>query len=333
MSVLVARARAVVRWMTDTPHATAGLSLLRALIGLISTAFYLGAYADRGLLFGPDGVYGTQGIRDYASGIGTWTVYGASPSPALFEVLFHLGLVLAVLVFLGIGGRPVLAAHYVFMWSLYMANPSIMDGGDALAAIAAVFLLFTRCYSSFTVRQTRGSEAPSAMTAAMNNTGLLLLATQVCIVYLMAGLYKVQGELWQDGTALYYILSVPEFYWPGITPFLTQFDWVLVLGAYGTVLTSVFFPVLVFFRAGRPVAVAAMLLFHLAIAVLMGLTSFALVMAAFDLLFVSAHVERLRVRARAGARAVFDQLRSMLRGRRSGEGSIEDPRALARERP
>lgn len=293
------RGGAVPDWMVDAPRATTALSLLRTVVGVVSVALYVRQYAGRSTFFGPDGVYGTDGIREYAASIGTWSLYALSESEVLFEIVFHVGLAVAVLVMLGLGGRPVLALHYVLLWSLYMANPAFMDGGDALAATAVLFLLLTRCYSAFTVVTRRRQRGAGQFASLVNNTGLLLLVTQVSVVYLMAGLYKVQGELWQDGTALYYILNVPEFFLPGVTPLLVQSDWLMVIGAYLTVLTSVFFPVLVLFRAGRPVAVAAMLTFHLAIALLMGLTSFALVMAAFDLLFVNAHVESLRRRARS----------------------------------
>ncbi|WP_158407769.1 HTTM domain-containing protein [Curtobacterium sp. MR_MD2014] len=288
-------------------------------------SIYVGQYSDRLLLFGPDGVYGTAGIRDSAASIGTWSLYGLSEDPWVFELLFHAGLVIAVLVMLGVGGRALLAVHWVLIWPLYMANPGLMDGGDALASTATCFLLLTRCYSAFTVRRIR-SEPVGVIASVCNNTGLLLLVTQVVVVYLMAGLYKVQGQLWQDGIALYYILSVPEFFLPGVTPFVLQSDWVLVIGAYATVLASVFFPVLVLFRQGRPLAVAVMLTFHLAIAVLMGLTSFALVMAAYDLLFVNHHVVRLRRRAALLRRALAG-----CREETVDERSVESTATLAGE--
>lgn len=315
---LGSRVGQVADWMVDAPRATSALSLLRAVIGLVSTALYVRHHAGRSTFFGPDGVYGVDEIRDYTSGIGTWSLYAMSGSDAFFEVLFHVGLVVALLVMLGVGGRPVLAAHYVLLWSLYMANPAFMDGGDALAATGVLFLLLTRCYSAFTIVKRRRGPETRPVASLCNNTGLLLLATQVSVVYLMAGLYKVQGELWQDGTALYYILNVPEFFLPNVTPLLVQSDWLMVIGAYVTVLTSVFFPVLVFFRAGRPIAVTAMLTFHVAIAVLMGLTSFALVMAAFDVLFVNAHVVSLHRRLRSSWERAIARLLSRLR--REGQG-------------
>jgi hypothetical protein len=321
------RIATVVEWMTDAPRALEALSLLRAVLGLISVSVYVGQYRDRALLFGPNGVYSTTGIRDSAERTGTWSLYGVSESPLFFEILFHAGLVIAVLVIVGVGGRALLAVHWILIWSLYMANPGLMDGGDALAATATCFLLLTRCYSAFTVRRTRRHPL-GALANVCNNTGLLLLATQVVVVYLMAGLYKVQGQLWQDGTALYYILNVPEFFLPGITPLVVQSDWAMVIGAYTTVLASVFFPVLILFRAGRPFAVTVMLTFHLAIAVLMGLTSFALVMAAYDLLFVNHHVVRSHQRLVLACRRLTTRRKEAL-----DEGPDEVTGTLASERP
>lgn len=86
-------------------------------------------------------------------------------------------------------------------------------------------------------------------------------------------------------------------------------------------LTSVFFPALVFFRVGRPVAVTAVLTFHLAIALLMGLTSFALVMAAYDLLFVDAHVVSLHRRARSLWNGALARISTRFQGETRGAES------------
>lgn len=288
------------------PRAVSSLGLIRMTIGLVGVAFYLSHYVKREVFFGPDGVYGFDLLQTQLLSSGSFSLYAVSDSRTYFEVLFHGGLAVSLCVFLGLGGRPVLTLHLVLLWSIYMTNPAFMDGGDAVIIAASSFLLLTRCYDRFAIFRRRAllAEPPSSLRCAIHNTGVLLLASQLSIIYLMAGLYKVQGKMWQDGTALYYILRVPEFFWPGVTPLLFAHPWVLVLSAYGTVLVSVFFPVMIWFRAGRPIAVVAMLGFHIAIGVLMGLTSFALVMMAADCVFVSGHVENMRL-------ALSNRLRSL----------------------
>lgn len=315
---LLLRAQEVSSWITTAPRAASSLGLIRLTIGLVGLAFYLSHYAKRELFFGPEGVYGFDLLRAQLTSSGGFSLYAVSDGLTYFEVLFHAGLILALCVFLGVGGRVVLALHAVFLWSIYMTNPAFMDGGDAVVIAGSLFLLLTRCFDRFTVSR-RKSVRDKSMTpvrCSIHNTGVLLLASQLSIIYLMAGLYKVQGKMWQDGTALYYILRVPEFFWPGITPVLFEHPWLLVLGAYGTVLVSVFFPVLVWFRGGRPVAVVAMLGFHVAIGALMGLTSFALMMMAADCLFVSGHVEKVRLAITATSRSVLTEVVRILPRRR-----------------
>ncbi|WP_416444405.1 HTTM domain-containing protein [Leucobacter sp. HNU] len=281
-------------WMTAAPHAVAALGLLRSVIGICGLAFYLEDYGNRRLLHGPEGYYGHDLLSGYFERSSGWSVYLLSDSLIWFEFLFHVGILVTILIALGVGGRGALGLHFVLLWSLFMTNPMLLDGGDNLMMIVVPFLLLTRCFDRFRIHRPIWTPGPAKwnLGTVAHNTGLLLIAGQVCIVYLMAGLYKVQGQLWQDGTAIYYILRTPEFFWPGITEIIFHFDWLIVLASYATVLTSIAFPVLVLFPAGRPIAVALMAAFHLAIGILMGLTSFALIMIAIDLLFVNQHVVR-----------------------------------------
>jgi hypothetical protein len=305
-------AEAILRWMTSQPHSVASVGFLRMMIGIVSTAFFLRHYAERGLFFGPQGVYGIDALREQLELTGSFSLYSLTDASWWFELCFHAGLVTSVAVAIGVGGRSVLAAHYVLLWSLFMTNPSFMDGGDAVLSACTVFLLCTRCYSRFTLvpdRLTDAKKTDQPVVSVLHNTGVLLIAAQLCIVYLMAGLYKVQGTLWQDGTALYYILRVPEFFWPGVTPLLFSQGWLMVISAYGVVLASIFFPVLVFFQAGRGVAVIVMIALHAGIGLMMGLTSFALIMIAADTVFVNIHVENGRLEARRALRQVSGRIR------------------------
>ncbi|PRY52489.1 vitamin K-dependent gamma-carboxylase-like protein [Knoellia remsis] len=288
-------AATAVGWLVDRPRALSAVAVIRAVIGLCGLAMYVSDYRIRHLLFRPD-VLGAGVIASPQETGLVPTLYSTFRDGAGFEAVYHVGMLAALAVTLGVGGRLGLAVHYLLIWSLYATNPLVLDGGDNLVMILGLVLLLTRCYDRLTVvrlfrgRGTQRSVPPVATIA--HNTGVLLVAAQICIVYLMAGLYKVQGRLWQDGTALYYVLRVPEFTWPGVTEHLFRFEWLLVLGAYATVWLSIYFPLLVLVRRTRLWAVLAMSVFHVSIAALMGLTSFALIMIACDLVFVNSHVER-----------------------------------------
>lgn len=294
-------------WMAGRPHSLGSVAVIRAVVGLCGLAMYLSDYRIRHLLFMPE-VLGAGGTSSTSHATGSFlTLYRFFGEGVGFEVVYHLGILAALAVMLGVGGRIGLAIHYVLIWSLYAANPLVLDGGDNLVMILGLVLLLTRCYDRLNLRSWLSSTAAAPRVGPVatiaHNTGVLLIAAQICVVYLMAGLYKVQGQLWQDGTALYYILRTPEFHWPGVTEHVFAFEWFLVIGAYATVWLSIYFPLMVLVPRLRLPAVLLMSGFHLSIAVLMGLTSFALIMIACDLVFVNRHVERAgRSLARAGAR-------------------------------
>ncbi len=54
-----------------------------------------------------------------------------------------------------------------------------------------------------------------------HHAGLAAIILQLCILYGASALYKVQGEMWQNGTAIYYITRTQEFAWPGVSSSLS----------------------------------------------------------------------------------------------------------------
>lgn len=314
------------RKLTSRKRAVAALGLLRSVVGLLGVAYYIGLYGKRYFLLGNDGVFGQDATMSNATTAGTWSLYRMQDDLWWFDCIFYAGLACALLTFLGIGGRLILALHYAFLWSTYMQNPFLLDGGDNIIMIIVPFLLLTRCYQSFSLLNIlRVREAPrnGSLAIGFHNCGALLIMVQICIVYLMAGLYKVQGQLWQDGTALYYILRTPEFNFPAVTPLLFHFDILLVVGAYLTVLWSIFFPIMVVFKRGRKVAVFGMMLFHMGIAILMGLTSFALIMIAVDLLFVSSTLDLFRENSKVWWRRTWEVTRPTVSSGSSSDGVLD----------
>ncbi|MBQ0997796.1 HTTM domain-containing protein [Streptomyces nigra] len=277
-----------------TPFAVLGVSGTRALLGFVGFMFYASQYADRHYLFGPSGVESWSRFTDVLDETGTFSLYSVSTSTAWFELVFHLGMLLALAVTLGVGGRPVLALHWVFLWSVYQRNQFLLDGGDNLAYLVIPLLMLTRCYDRLSFPSGLAGRVrerlPGGLRAAqtpLHNLGVLAIATQICLVYVTSGLYKVQGKLWQDGTALFYIMRIPEFELPGFSRLVYGNDLLVVVGTYATTLFLVYFPLGVLVPRLRPWAAVASIGFHLSIAFFMGLTGFALTMVACDLIFLS----------------------------------------------
>lgn len=198
-----------------------------------------------------------------------------------------------------------LAVHWALLWSFAQRNPLLLDGGDNLALIIVPMLLLTACFDRlrlFPPLWTVPLITRHWLATLLHNIGVLAVGAQICLVYVTSGLYKVQGEMWQDGTALYYILRVPEFMWPGVSELVFTNALLVTAGSYAATLLLVMFPAMILVDWLRTPVTVAMVLFHVSIALLMGLTGFALTMIACDVVFIDAWLRRVRMPVRLPGR-------------------------------
>ncbi|MEU1149009.1 HTTM domain-containing protein [Streptomyces sp. NPDC005863] len=120
-----------------------------------------------------------------------------------------------------------------------------------------------------------------------HNAGLLVIMVEACLIYATAGWYKIQGSRWQDGTAVYYPLNLDYFSpWPALSELLSSHGIMVLLVTYGTVAVQVAFPFTLFNRRVKNVLLAAMIVEHSVIAVVLGLPFFSLAMIAADSVFL-----------------------------------------------
>ncbi|WP_149182499.1 HTTM domain-containing protein [Streptomyces sp. TRM49041] len=121
----------------------------------------------------------------------------------------------------------------------------------------------------------------------LHNAALAVIMAEVCLIYATAGWYKIQGSRWQDGTALYYPLKLDYFTpWPALSDLLAGGGVMVMLITYATVIVQVAFPFTLFNRRVKNVLLAAMMLEHAGIALLLGLPFFSLAMIAADAVFL-----------------------------------------------
>jgi antimicrobial peptide system SdpB family protein len=218
-----------------------------------------------------------------------FSLYRLAVTPWMFELLFHLGIVVAVLFVLGWRTRLMTVLNYVFWTSMLRRFPFLWDGGDNVLQLVLIYAMFGdlgACWSFDAARRTRHATDPewARLRAIGHSATMLAIAIQISLVYGVAGLTKVQGETWRNGTALYYALRSGEFTLPGYSEIIFHNGVLLTLLAYATVAMQVSFPFMLFLnRRSRTLVVLAGLSFHLGIAVFMGLVTFALFLIAVDL--------------------------------------------------
>lgn len=297
----------VLAWMADTPHALCGIAVARILFGIGVLGLVLHHLADREFFWGAGSAW-SQPFRD--------TTVWSSPMFGFFSPgdtggvltlkLAVLGLA-ALAMIVGIGGRIPVAIVLLLSVSLLALSPTSVDTEDIIIRIMLAYLLLCQVTARLSADQwlarRRGARrplVPAWLTTPLNNAGVVLICGQLCIVYVMAGLAKLRGPTWRDGTAMYYTLHLDQYSpWPELGHALAPHAWIVLPMSWVAVLAQILFPVLVAFARTRLLAVLGLIALHVGIAVLLGLGLFSLAMVAADAVFVrDESIERWRQRWR-----------------------------------
>lgn len=307
---LTARLDDGVRWMTASAHATYGVALMRVAFGVGIGTYVVVNLPARDALWGPGARWttplGGQALTD---------------GPVLTAACAAL-LAVAAAVAAGWHARWTVPLLLVGWSGLTGINPLIADQGDNISRILLIYLCFADTSARWSLdarrrARRRGSGAGGSPSGAVpppsdganqvrylaHNAAVLAVGAQICLAYVLSGLFKLQGAEWRDGSAVYYPLLLPQFRpWPGLADLIAGSGWLVAAATWGTLALQLTFPLLLLHRRLRTVAVAGALTMHAGIAVVMGLPFFSLFMMAGDCVFLrDATVARWRVRERPGA--------------------------------
>lgn len=269
-------------------HRLIGLSLLRVLLGIAAMLFYLSDYTHRQFLWGPQS-YDSPALSGRQLTGGLFSAYLFSNSQFWFEAVFHLGLLVAAL-FTIFGGRGLTVLQAVFMWSIYNRNQDVLEGGDNLARILLIFMIFctTNAYFSPGSRARRerlaAAEGGYSLRVLIHNLAAFLIVFQVCSVYFFAGLNKIIGTIWQDGVATYYISRIPAFHGSGLYANLMSQPFIGTVTSYMTILIELAFPFAILSSRAwiRKANVLMIETMHLGIIAFMSLVCFGIIMIGAD---------------------------------------------------
>ena len=276
--------RAAWRWLGDEPHQRRGLRALQVALGamLLFRCSTEGPFAIH--LWGPHGL--GRGSTAYALGPALGGVLDRAFTTEAGTVMVVVALAAGALgLTLGLLTRLATGLALLSLFLLESRLPELGDGGDNVARIVLMYLLFALPTQA---RAERGSLA-----VWLHNVAMLAVALQVVVLYSTAGFSKTFGERWQHGTATYYLSQVEWFSLPALRD-LFKHPVVATLTSYGPPLYMVWFPIAILSPL-KPWWIAIGILFHLSIAVGLGLVTFSTVMIGLLLFLVSdREYERLR---------------------------------------
>jgi antimicrobial peptide system SdpB family protein len=208
------------------------------------------------------------------------------------EIAKWIAIVILVAVVIGYWPQLTGILHWWISYS-FVNSAVLVDGGDQVISVLAFFLI------PITLADPRkshwmkppGTSAGLPYRLIIANTSITVIRIQVAVIYLHSAVAKCAVTEWQNGTALYYWFTDPMFglsSWlkPVVMPMLvtsvsvTLWTWSIVL------LEFLLFAGLIANKKIWPILLWAGISFHIGIALVHGLTSFAMAMSAALILFL-----------------------------------------------
>lgn len=269
---MLAKLDELLEW-TAQPRQQTGLKVARVSFGLIILFIYTINFSQRHFLLGADGLY---------QNVSRFNLFAIPDVP--LDLLYGLAIIVALLFAVGIGGRFVALCNLLFFWSWTNGAAIVGDGGDNVLRIILAYMLFCDLTGSLPAKPTTIWQRLGSI---LHNAGLVAIVLQLSTLYLTSGLMKIRGEMWQDGTALYYILQVREFSNPKVAGLLLQFPHLLTAATYATCLFQIAFPWLLLNPVTKRIGILISMSFHLGILVAMNLVSFSAIMITMELILVT----------------------------------------------
>ncbi|RFA18976.1 HTTM domain-containing protein [Subtercola boreus] len=294
-------------WMLGQKHATYGVSAARVVYGAVVVGFVAANFGVRDFLWGPGSSW-VSPIEHQTAWPFPFVFFSSADPEWLFTLKFLLLGLAGLALMLGWHSR-ISAIVTLFLYiSLVSTNPVAYDQTDNAFRILLFYFCFTDLSGHWSLDARRRSRAasgprsgsgsgrrlsaprrriPSWVTVVLHNGGVIAVALQLFIIYGIAGLAKVAGSQWADGTAVYYPLQLDSLNpWPWLAQLVTANALAVNVATYVSVYVEVFFAFLLLTRWTRILALIGIAGMHLGIAVLMGLPFFSFSMMAADGIFI-----------------------------------------------
>jgi len=310
-------------------------------VGLIRVAAGLLAFWSL-LVFGLDlhDYFGSRGWADLSVIQSlerplTWSFWFAVPDPWL-RTVWCVCLVVLGLYTCGLFSRLTSVMSWVIVVSTVRRVPIALYGFDQILSVLTLYVAVTGAGGQAVSldrfwrrwRQARAAAAqgrafqreggpgrrvapedpgiPPATVSA--NLAVRLIQLHLVVIYGMAGLAKLQGPSWWNGTSLWKTMTTGEFV---VLDFTALAAWPLLVNllTHVSLALELLYPVLIWVRIVRPLLLAGIVALHLGIAVMSpGLTEFALAMLTANVAFVSGAWLRERVTGptQPALRVLFD---------------------------
>ena len=259
------------------------LALFRISFGMLLMADALFLAPSLNFLFGTRGVL-DRGIylRDFSSRF--FSIYNwAADGPAMLSLMFAAHV--AAIICLALGFFSNIAALVVFIGlvSYHDRNPFMVNSGDVAMRLMAFLLIFAPSDAAWSMMIALGLKPAQA---AIDPWAYRLLQILVSVIYFKSMYWKLHGQWWMSGKAVYYVLNIRRYIRFPLPAFL-KLKFVYQAFNYGTLVVWGALAICVWIDELRYPALILGVLYHLGMDFCLRIRLFQWVMMTGLVLFVS----------------------------------------------
>ena len=270
------------------------LGLIRIFVG--SIVFYTHIVWT----FGLDGFLGNQAVlpsnyRDQIFGNSfAWSHFDLVSSHNVLFVLHIVAILVIAMFTVGLFTRWTSVLTALIVISYANRATGALFGLDQLNAFLCLYLAVGNSGGAWSIDALRFAKRETDQVARAGQGGRLdtstnisirLIQVHMCVVYLFAGIGKLQGETWLTGEAIWLALASYEYQTLDMT-WLSGHLWFVSIITLVTLAWEVGYPALVWPKLTRPIVLALAIPIHLGIGICMGMMTFGLIMLAGNLAFI-----------------------------------------------
>lgn len=293
-----------------TPRRPHTLALIRIATGLMLLYTHLVLAYDLMSFVGPQAWMDNATVEALHSGEFGSSDLGRSylwmlESPLVLWI-HHLFTILVTLAFAVGFLTRVTAPLAWFLQLMYMHRlTGALFGLDQVTTMLAMYLMLAPCGAVYSVdawlrrrivqsperfralKRCRGWLLPGEEPSVAANVATRLAQIHLCVIYLFGGLWKARGEMWWDGTALWFAVSNLEYQSLDIAWLAARHPRIASALTNLTVFWEIFYCALVWPRLTRPLVLLMAVAVHGGIAIALGMLTFGTMMIVANAVFVS----------------------------------------------
>jgi hypothetical protein len=217
-----------------------------------------------------------------------WSWLWYFESPTLLGLHECLSIIFSAAMMVGFATRVATPLAWLLTLMTCHRMTGALFGLDQVVVMLCMYLMIAPCGSVFSIDALRpekwwagGTSQPNPW----NNIATRLIQLHLCVIYIFGGLSKMRGDMWFEGSAMWYTLVNYEYQsmdmtWLGRYPFI-----IASLTAF-TIYWETFYCALVWPRITRPFALAAAFFVHGGIASVLGMVTIGTSMIIANLAFI-----------------------------------------------